>query len=134
MLATPGGKELAQCVDCHIPEGFVGTVYAYLHFASVTDFFGSLRDRDSERAGEWIPPRAATAYRVRDGLFENDSATCRTCHAGPEIKSERRAVQKTHELAVKKQKTCIECHRNLVHRSVDKRKTAFKRSPSPAEK
>lgn len=121
----------ATCVDCHLPEGWWNTTYAYTHFLSFTDLFGYTRDRDAERAGEWIPPRAATAYRVRDRMYEYDGNTCRTCHIEAEIKFTRDRGVNAHKLALKENKTCIECHNNLVHRSVDVRKNAFKK-PTPS--
>lgn len=117
----------ARCVDCHLPEGWWNTTYAYTHFLSMTDLFGHFRDRDLERAGDWIPPRAATAYRVRDRLFEYDSATCRTCHIESEIKPTRARGINAHKLALEEKTTCIECHNNLVHRPVELRKDAFKK-------
>jgi len=122
----------ATCVECHLPEGWWNTTYAYTHFLSFTDLFGHLRDRDAERAGDWIPPRAATAYRVRDRMYEYDGNTCRTCHIESEIKFTRERGVNAHKLAIKEQKTCIECHNNLVHRPVDARKNAFKKAASAA--
>jgi nitrate/TMAO reductase-like tetraheme cytochrome c subunit len=116
----------AKCVDCHLPEGWWNATYAYTHFLSITDLFGHFRDREAERSADWIPPRAATAYRVRDRMFEYDSATCRTCHIESEIKPERKRGINAHNLALEENKTCIECHYNLVHRQVDLRKDAFK--------
>jgi nitrate/TMAO reductase-like tetraheme cytochrome c subunit len=125
------GEEAARCVDCHLPEGFWAATYAYTHFASVTDLFGHFRDRASERAGDWIPPSAARAYRVRDRLFEYDSITCRTCHIEAEIKPKRKRGQNAHRNALENKETCIECHDNLVHRQVDLRETAFGKSAAP---
>jgi len=122
----------ATCVDCHLPEGWWNATYAYTHFLSFTDLFGHLRDRDAERAGDWIPPRAATAYRVRDRMYEYDGNTCRTCHIESEIKFTRERGVNAHKLAIKEQKTCIECHNNLVHRPVDVRKNAFEKAASAA--
>lgn len=119
----------ASCVDCHLPEGWWNTTYAYTHFLSFTDLFGHTRDRSTERAGDWIPPRAATAYRVRDRLYEYDGNTCRTCHIEAEIKFTRERGVNAHQLALKEAKTCIECHNNLVHRPVNVRKNAFKKAP-----
>lgn len=120
----------ARCVECHLPEGWWNSTYAYTHFLSFTDLFGHTRDRDSERAGDWIPPRAATAYRVRDRLYEYDGVTCRTCHIESEIKFTRERGVNAHQLALKEGKTCIECHNNLVHRPVDVRQDAFKKPVS----
>jgi len=133
-LAQPDEKtSQARCVDCHLPEGWWNATYAYTHFLSITDLFGHFRDRDAERAGNWIPPRAATAYRVRDRLFEYDGVTCRTCHIESEIKFTRARGENAHKLALEEKKTCIECHNNLVHRLVEVRKDAFKKSAQAAE-
>jgi len=117
----------ATCVQCHLPEGWWNTTYAYLHGLSFTDLFGHFRDYDAESAGKWIPPRAAMAYRVRDRMFETDGAVCRTCHIEDQIKFTRDRGVNAHKLALKEQKTCIECHNNLVHRQIDVRKTAFQK-------
>lgn len=117
----------AKCVDCHLPEGRLNATFVYTHIVSFTDLFGKFRDLEAERAGDWIPPRAATAYRVRDRLFETDSGTCRTCHIEDEIKPKRTRGINAHKLALEKKQTCIECHYNEVHRPVDQRKAAFQR-------
>jgi nitrate/TMAO reductase-like tetraheme cytochrome c subunit len=127
------GKEMAQCVDCHLPEGFLGSAYMYTHIASATDLFGFFRDRESERTGDWIPPSAARAFRMRDRLFEYDSVTCRTCHIEAEIKPKRKRGQKAHAKALENRETCIECHDNMVHRYVEVRKHAFQKPDAATE-
>ena len=134
LSATPKeGEEEARCVDCHLPEGFWAATFAYTHFASATDLFGNFRDRASERSGDWIPPSAARAYRMRDRLFESDSITCRSCHIESEIKPKRKRGQKAHAKALKNKDTCIECHDNLVHRYIDVRKDAFTKAKTATE-
>ena len=125
MKAAPEGEEIAHCVDCHIPEGMVGSIYAYFHFASLTDFFGHLRDLKTERAGAYLTPRAITSYRVRDRFFEYDSPTCRGCHDLAIMAEADNKAQKVHKRALEKKQTCIQCHTNLVHAPVDRRKKAF---------
>ena len=127
------GEEQARCVDCHLPEGFWATTFAYSHFASATDLFGHFRDRASERAGDWIPPSAARAYRMRERLFESDSVTCRSCHIESEIKPKRKRGQRAHAKALENKETCIECHDNLVHRYVEVRKDAFQKATAATE-
>ena len=121
--ATPQGGQ-AACVDCHLPKGFLNSANAWFHFVSLTDLFGHVRAIDEERKGEYVPMRAKTAYRVRDQMQEDDSRTCRTCHIESEIKPKTERGVNAHELALKDKKTCIACHYNLVHRSVDLKKTA----------
>jgi nitrate/TMAO reductase-like tetraheme cytochrome c subunit len=127
------GEQEAQCVDCHLPEGFLATAFAYTHYASATDLFGHFRDRASERAGDWIPPSAARAARVRDRLFEYDSVTCRTCHIEADIKPKRKRGQRAHAKALENRETCIECHDNMVHRYVEVRDDAFQKADAAAE-
>jgi len=122
--------EQATCVQCHLPTGFVNTFFAYTHFASLSDLFGHFRDRMGERAGAWIPPRQAAAFRVRDRLFEYDSETCRICHIEEEIEPKRERGKNAHKKALDEQMTCIECHYNEKHQSVDLRQNAFARAES----
>ncbi len=122
----------ARCVDCHLPTGPIDTVFAYTHFASLTDLFGHFRYRTAERAGAWLPPRQAAAYRVRDRLFEYDSPTCRLCHIEEEIEPKRERGKNAHEKALQDKQTCIECHYNEKHRAVDVREGIFKRQEEEA--
>lgn len=123
--ASAAPAQQAGCVECHLAPGFINAIYAYTHFASLTDLFGHFRDRMSERAGVWIPARQAAAYRVRDRLFEQDSPTCRGCHLEQEIEPKRVRGKNAHQKALDEQMTCIECHYNEKHRSVDLRANAF---------
>lgn len=138
-LSTTEGyaDKQASCVDCHLPTGPINTVFAYTHFASLTDLFGHFRRRTAERAGAWLPPRQAAAYRVRDRLFEYDSSTCRLCHIEEEIEPKRERGKNAHIKALEDKQTCIECHYNEKHRAVDVREGIFKRqeevSSSPAK-
>ncbi len=118
-----GGQ--ARCVDCHLPEGFWPAAFAYTHFVSLTDLFGDFRDLESERAGDWIPPRAATAHRVREQFFDHDSVTCRSCHEQSEIKPKSSRGQMAHRQAQRLHHTCIQCHYNMAHRQVELRADAF---------
>jgi len=121
---TPGGAP-ARCVDCHLPRGFLAAFNAWTHFASATDLYGHFRDRASERASDWIPPQAAMVYRVRDRLFENDSPTCRECHALGKIKPRSARGRNAHRRALAEHRTCIECHFNLAHHQIALRPDAF---------
>ena len=129
-VETEANQAPARCVGCHLPKGFLNTVYFYTHFVSITDLFGRFRDREGERAGDWIPLSAARAYRVRERLLEHNSTTCRSCHIESEIIPESVRGQTAHKDAMANKETCIECHSNLVHRFVEDRVTA---SDSDAE-
>lgn len=125
------GEDAAQCVDCHLPEGVWPATFTYTHYASISDLLGNFRSRASERAGDWLPPSAARAYRVRNGLLESDSVTCRGCHVEAEIKPKRKRGQNAHKKALENKETCIECHDNLVHRHVELQEAALE-DPEPS--
>ncbi len=127
------GEPPATCVDCHLPEGFWASSFAYTHFASITDLYGHFRDRKGERAGDWIPLSAARAYRVRDRLYEYDSVTCNHCHVMAEIEPEQARGRKAHDDAVESGDTCIACHTNMVHRFVEVRTAAQMQEDGEAE-
>ena len=118
-------KQQAPCAECHLASGFANAVYAYSHLASLTDLFGHFRDRLAERDGAWQAARQAAAFRVRDRLFQYDSPTCRNCHIEAEIEPKRERGINAHNKALDVQMTCIECHYNEKHRSVDLRQNAF---------
>lgn len=120
-------EDQTHCVECHLPPGPLNATYTYSHFASLTDLFGHFRYRNAERAGAWIPPRQAAAYRVRDRLYEYDSTTCRTCHVMEQIEPKRERGKNAHQQAVDEGKTCIECHYNEKHRRVELRADEFER-------
>ena len=122
----------ARCIDCHLPSGFFSSIAAYTHFVSLTDLFGHFRYRTAERSGMWLPPRQVAAYRVRDRLFEYDSETCRGCHIEAQIEPKRERGKNAHKKALDESKTCIECHYNEKHRSVDLRDNAFAKAEGDA--
>ena len=106
----------AYCADCHMEKDTLSSVYFYTHFLSMTDLFGNGRDREAERAGDWIPPGKARADRVLAKLIELDSATCRSCHIESEIEPQRARGRKAHEDAQETGETCVSCHNNIFHR------------------
>ncbi len=124
----PANEEIEQqatCAECHLAPGTINSVYVYSHFSSLTDLFGHSRDRLTERNGAWQAARQAAAFRVRDRLYEYDSPTCRSCHVEAEIEPKRERGINAHNKALDEQMTCIECHYNEKHRSVDLRQNAF---------
>ena len=47
----------------------------------------------------------------------NDSLECRNCHsiASMDAEKQKPRAQKSHELAVKNNETCIVCHKGIAH-------------------
>lgn len=117
----PEKGEAVTCIECHQVPGFMGTVYTYAHLASITDFYGGFRSAYANRAGDWVPPLARRAFRVRDGVRATHAASCTYCHTLTDPKPKKKRGQRMHKKAEEKKDTCINCHFNLVHREVDPR-------------
>lgn len=117
---------IAGCADCHIPSGIVPATWTHVS-AGIRDIVSETMNDFSE-PGVWEAKRAHLAYRVRDWLYETDSATCRSCHLESAIQPERKRGQRQHKEAREKGITCIECHYNLVHAEVEPREEFLDRS------
>lgn len=113
------GEHQARCVECHVPNSLVGSVFVYTHFLGHTDLFGNSRDLQKKIAGPYYAPIAKKAYAVREAMEAADSKTCRTCHIEEEIKPKRPRGRNAHAQAKEKGQTCIECHFNLVHTEIE---------------
>ena len=70
---------------------------------------------DKER---WEAIRPDLAKRVREWFLETNSASCRNCHNTEVLTPKRIRGHNAHEKFKSGEKTCIECHYNLVHAEV----------------
>lgn len=109
------------CIECHAVPGLLGTVFTYTHLASLTDFYGGFRSAYATRAGDWVPPGARRAHRVRDGIRATSAESCLPCHTLDDPVPEKKRGQRSHKQAEEEGLTCINCHYNLVHREIDPR-------------
>jgi nitrate/TMAO reductase-like tetraheme cytochrome c subunit len=108
------------CVGCHEPHS-VREILAWKFFYLNTGSLGEspfhaisngLRDIPA-----WEELRIELAARVRKQMLEEDSAKCRVCH---KTEGEWFGDIKRHRIMLEKgNKTCIECHYNLVHEDVE---------------
>jgi nitrate/TMAO reductase-like tetraheme cytochrome c subunit len=113
----------ASCGDCHVSEGVIEATWD--HFKGSKDLYAQLfgEDYDDPVINALHAPEAA--FRARKWFKDRDSATCKKCHVKEAIYGDRPDTLAIH-LEDAKDKTCIECHYNLVHRKVPHEKT-FKR-------
>ena len=109
------------CADCHIPKGLVAATYTHV-VNGVGDLVGEFT-LDYNDPKVWKAERPRLAYAVRDWFRDNDSVTCRTCHEQVSIKPKRKRGQRQHQIALKEDMTCIDCHYNLVHEEVEPRQS-----------
>lgn len=109
--ANPG------CKDCHIPQGFEN-----FHLALYTHAVDGARELYLEFAEDYSTlekfneRRLIMAHDARMNLKKWDSVTCRECHKDPQPPGgDAKAAHKKMET---EGATCIDCHQNLVHKSV----------------
>ena len=106
----------AGCADCHMPKGILAATWT--HAVSGMKDTWSLLVNDFSTRVAWDSQRVEMAYRVRDRMLANDSETCRSCHEQDALKPRRERGVRRHEIAQRKDMTCIACHYNLVHEQV----------------
>lgn len=119
----PASGVRASCGDCHVSEGVFAATWD--HFIGTKDLIRQLfgADYDDPVVNALHLPEAA--FAARKWFKDRDSATCKRCHVKEAIFGGRPGTLQIH-LEDAKNKTCIECHYNLVHRKVPDEKT-FKR-------
>ena len=119
----PDSGVRASCGDCHVSEGVLTATWD--HFVGTKDLLKQLfgADYDDPVVNALHLPDAA--FAAREWFKKRDSATCKRCHVKEAIYGERMDTLDIH-LEDAKDKSCIECHYNLVHRKVPDKKV-FKR-------
>ena len=119
----PASGVRASCGDCHVSEGVFAATWD--HFIGTKDLIRQLfgADYDDPVVNALHLPEAA--FAARKWFRDRDSATCKRCHVQEAIYGGRPDTLQIH-LEDARNKTCIECHYNLVHRKVPDEKT-FKR-------
>lgn len=113
----------ASCGDCHVSEGVFAA--SMDHLKGSKDLFAQLfgPDYDDPVINALHLPEAA--FAARRWFRKKNSNTCRRCHIQDAIAGSRPATLSIH-LEETEEKTCVDCHYNLVHRQVPDEKT-FKR-------
>ncbi len=120
----------AGCLGCHNPHSvrqFLVWKFFYINKGTIGEspfhaISNSLRD-----VPEWEDLRVTLATRVRQQMIEEDSVKCKVCH-----KTESKWFNKI-ERHEKTEKTCIQCHYNLVHKDVKWQETASESIDGEAE-
>ena len=117
----------ASCGDCHVSEGVFTATWD--HFIGGKDLVKQIKgallgpDYDDPVVNALHLPEAA--FAARKWFIERDSATCKRCHNKDAILGTRLNTEAVHKEDAKN-KSCVECHINLVHRTIPDEKT-FKR-------
>ncbi|EXJ13371.1 NapC/NirT family cytochrome c [Imhoffiella purpurea] len=120
---SPSGVR-ASCGDCHVSPGLIRGTWD--HMVGIRDFFKEILGPDYGDPAIHLVHLPEAAFAARAWFRRNDSATCRSCHTQEAILGERANTAAIHREEAR-DKTCIDCHYNLVHRRVPSERT-FKRA------
>jgi len=116
----------ANCHDCHIPHAYPKVLF-YKAKAGITDAVAELRGTIATQE-KFDQERWRLANIVWDGMKENNSANCRSCHdplAWDNKKQSEDAV-KGHKKFTAGKATCIECHTGVAHKEPEEPKAPEK--------
>lgn len=113
----------ASCGDCHVSRNLVMATWDHAMGGSdlFKQFFGP--DYDDPVINLLHLPDAA--FAARKWFKERGSDTCLRCHQVDAIQGDRPAIVQIHQ-SERGDKSCVECHYNLVHRYVPEQRV-FKR-------
>ncbi|MEH6343469.1 MAG: NapC/NirT family cytochrome c [Bermanella sp.] len=104
---------LADCGDCHIPHDLVPATWVHVKSGAI-DMISEL-SHDFSKPENWQEIKPRLAKKVREEMLANDSQACRHCHDLKRIAVASFMGQRAHAQSYKNEKTCIQCHFNLVH-------------------
>lgn len=105
----------AGCPDCHVPKQFGPKLVAKIRAAKDVwhEMLGTIDTPEKFEAHRWRMASAVWAMMER-----TDSSTCRSCHSfeSMNLDAQDRLSARRHRSAMADGKTCIACHKALVHK------------------
>jgi cytochrome c-type protein NapC len=110
------------CADCHVASSKTPVDYARkstMKVLAARDVVGHILGT-IDTPEKYEAKRLEMAQRVWARMKESDSRECRNCHdfktMDPAKQKDRSVVK--HEGAIEDGKTCIDCHKGIVHKPV----------------
>ena len=104
----------ATCSDCHVPKPFIPKMVAKIVAAKDVyhEIVGTIDTPEKFEAHRWD-----MASRVWAKMERSDSRECRSCHefANMDLSEQGRSARSRHASAEERGKTCIDCHKGIVH-------------------
>lgn len=104
----------ATCPDCHVPKEWGAKMVRKIQASR--ELYGKLTGSIDTRE-KFEAKRLQLAEREWARMKANDSLECRNCHtlASMDKEKQKPRAKKSHELAVKNNETCIDCHKGIAH-------------------
>lgn len=117
----------AECGHCHVSEGVIAATWDHAVGTKdlIRQIFGKILGPDYDDPVINAVHLPEAAFASRQWFRDTDSATCKRCHLLEAVQGKRADTAQIHREETA-DKTCIDCHYNLVHRPVPDEQT-FKR-------
>jgi len=105
----------AECPDCHVPEEQPEKLYAKIN--AVKDIYHHLLGT-IDTVEKFEANRLAMAEKVWAKMEASGSRECRSCHSFEAmiLEEQGRRGRKKHPKGIEEGKTCIDCHKGIVHK------------------
>jgi cytochrome c-type protein NapC len=105
----------ATCADCHVPKPFFPKMVTKIVAAKDVyhEIIGTIDTPEKFEAHRWD-----MASRVWAKMERSNSRECRSCHefSNMDLSEQGRSARSRHARAEERGKTCIDCHKGIVHR------------------
>ena len=104
----------AVCADCHVPKEWGAKMLRKVQ--ATRELYGKAMGSIDTRE-KFEAKRLELAEREWARMKANDSLECRNCHtlASMDVEKQKPRAKRSHELAVKNNETCIDCHKGIAH-------------------
>jgi cytochrome c-type protein NapC len=104
----------ATCPDCHVPKEWGPKMMRKIQASR--ELYGKVTGSIDTRE-KFLERRLDLARREWARMKANDSLECRNCHTleSMDTTKQKPRARKSHELAVKNNETCIDCHKGIAH-------------------
>jgi cytochrome c-type protein NapC len=104
----------ATCPDCHVPKEWGPKMLRKIQASR--ELYGKVTGSIDTRE-KFLERRLDLARREWARMKANDSLECRNCHTleSMDTTKQKPRARKSHELAVKNNETCIDCHKGIAH-------------------
>jgi cytochrome c-type protein NapC len=105
----------AVCSDCHVPKDWTHKMVRKVQ--ATNELYGKVMGTISTPE-KFEARRLALARSEWKRMKASDSRECRNCHTfdGMNTEVQKQRAKKQHEMAVKDNMTCIDCHKGIAHK------------------